>query len=274
MIWSPLQWSRPAWDILFIIDFVFSAILFVPQILAWVYARKEGLQGRALASWLVFCLGALAAAGLGKRAQAPYSTEAVIAALVILTAVFLLPAIRKWGVRLRPATWNRTGFVAALAYIAFAAYLHHAALRRVDDFVAQLHLDARSSGALPFPPSIWHWDGLVLTPHGVYETRLDLSQMSTPNVAEALANFSYRFYPDAQPNHYIDAALRLREVQAVLWFARFPVTRFRQEGNDAVVEISDLRFARTQPDHPAPFTYRVRFDAKGNVISQGWSRPR
>src|SRR6202790_5049656 len=26
MIWSPLQWSRPAWDLIFIIDFTFSAL--------------------------------------------------------------------------------------------------------------------------------------------------------------------------------------------------------------------------------------------------------
>ena len=25
MIWSPLEWSRPAWDILFIVDFTFTA---------------------------------------------------------------------------------------------------------------------------------------------------------------------------------------------------------------------------------------------------------
>src|SRR6201984_39811 len=39
MIWSPLKWSRPAWDILFIIDFTFTAILLAPQILAWVYTE-------------------------------------------------------------------------------------------------------------------------------------------------------------------------------------------------------------------------------------------
>src|SRR6202140_141509 len=37
MIWSPLEWSRPAWDILFIVDFTFAAILLIPQLLAWVY---------------------------------------------------------------------------------------------------------------------------------------------------------------------------------------------------------------------------------------------
>jgi hypothetical protein len=85
---------------------------------------------------------------------------------------------------------------------------------------------------------------------------------------------SYRYYPDAAPNPYIEAAKRLPEVQTVLWFARFPVTRFHKEGTDAIVEISDLRFPQMRPDRPATFTYRVRFDANGNVISQGWVRPK
>jgi membrane-bound metal-dependent hydrolase YbcI (DUF457 family) len=271
MIWSPLKWSRPAWDILFIIDFVFTAILLVPQILAWAYGRREGLQVRALGSWFVFCLGTLVAAGVAKGVRAPYSTQAVIAALVVLTAVSLLPALRGWGLRLNLAAWNRVGLVAALAYIGFAVYLHNAALARVGQFAEQLHLDARSRGALPFPPSPWHWDGLVLTPRGVYETRLDLSGTSNKNDP---AGLNYSFYPDAPPNRYIDAARRLREVQAVLWFSRFPVTRFHQEGADAVVEIADLRFVQVRPDRPAAFTYRVRFDQNGNVVSQGWATPR
>src|SRR6202790_1894473 len=59
MIWSPLRWSRPAWDLIFIIDFTLTAILLVPQIVAWVYAKEDGLQRRALASWIVFAVATL-----------------------------------------------------------------------------------------------------------------------------------------------------------------------------------------------------------------------
>src|SRR6266700_4132594 len=48
MIWSPLQWSRPAWDLIFIVDFTLTAILLVPQLLAWVYAHPEKVQRRAI----------------------------------------------------------------------------------------------------------------------------------------------------------------------------------------------------------------------------------
>ena len=90
---------------------------------------------------------------------------------------------------------------------------------------------------------------------------------------DANLSLNYRFYPDAPENSFIDAAKRLPEVQKVLWFSRFPVTRFRKEGNQAIVEISDLRFPQIRPDRPASFTYSVRFDADGNVLSQGWVRP-
>src|SRR5437868_14977713 len=53
MIWSPLRWSRPAWDLIFLVDFTLSTIFLAPQIVAWVYRKPEGLQRRALGGWLV-----------------------------------------------------------------------------------------------------------------------------------------------------------------------------------------------------------------------------
>ena len=278
MIWSPLNWSRPAWDLIFIIDFTLTAIFLVPQILSWVYARGEGLQKRALGAWFVFAIATLGVAGIAQAVHAPVSLRAIFLAIVILTALFLLPGIRNWGLGVQSADWNRAGVVAAIAYIALAVYFHHNALARVDKFASLLRLDVQSRGALPFPPSVLNWDGLVLTPHGVYEMRMDLS--GEPGTAQAASSvdptseLSYRFYPDAPENSYIDAAKRLPEVQKVLWFARFPVTRFRKEGDQAIVEISDLRFPQIRPDRPSSFTYQVRFDLNGNVISQGWLKPK
>jgi membrane-bound metal-dependent hydrolase YbcI (DUF457 family) len=279
MVWSPVKWSRPAWDLIFIIDFTLSAILLVPQIVAWVYAKGEGLQRRALGSWLVFAAGAFGVAAIGMSVGAPISMRALLAAVVILAAVFLLPTVRQWGLHVRLASWNLAGLLFALGYLGAAAYAHHAALQRVDKFSSSLHLEVQSQGALPFPPSLWHWDGLVLTPHGVYELRTNLSEESSEVQAasaspERDSSLSYRFYPDAPPNPYIDAAKRLPEVQTVLWFARFPVTRFHKEGAEAVVEISDLRFPQMRPDRPASFTYRVRLAADQTVLSQGWVRPK
>jgi membrane-bound metal-dependent hydrolase YbcI (DUF457 family) len=279
MVWSPLNWSRPAWDLIFIIDFTLTAIFLVPQIVAWVYTKAERLQRRALGSWIVFAVAAVGVAAIGMSVGAPISPRAIFAAIVILAAVFFLPGIRRWGLRVRLTSWNLAGLLMALGYIGAAAVAHHAALERVDKFSSSMRLDVQSQGALPFPPSLWHWDGLVLTPHGVYELRMDLGGESTDvqaavNPDDADSSLTYRFYPDAAPNPYIEAAKGLPEVQTVLWFARFPVTRFHKEGTDAVVEISDLRFPQMRPDRPSSFTYRVRLAADLTVLSQGWVRPR
>src|SRR5437762_5256854 len=77
MIWSPLKWSRPAWDLLFIVDFTFTAILLVPQLLAWVYAHPEKVQRRAVGMWLVFLLAPFLIAKIGERAGAPISGRVV-----------------------------------------------------------------------------------------------------------------------------------------------------------------------------------------------------
>lgn len=279
MIWSPVRWSRPAWDLIFIIDFTLTAIFLVPQIVAWVYAQERGLQRRALASWIVFAAATVVVAFIALSVSAPISMRAILAVVVLLAAVFLLPAIRHWGLRVRLATWNLAGLLLAFGYIGAAAYAHHVALARVDNFSSTLRLDVQSRGALPFPPSLWHWDGLVLTPRGVYELRMNLGGESaevqaTGAIAPADTSLTYRFYPDAAPNPYIEAAKRLPEVQTVLWFARFPVIRFHKEGADAIVEISDLRFPQLRPDRPSSFTYRVRFATDQTVLSQGWVKPK
>jgi membrane-bound metal-dependent hydrolase YbcI (DUF457 family) len=277
MIWSPLRWSRPAWDLIFIVDFTFTAILLVPQILPWVYQKPEGLRNRALGSWFIFFLGTLVVAGIARAVGAPLSVEAVLFAIVILAAVFLLPSLRGFGLRVRRASWNFAGVVLALCYLAAAFFAHQAAFARVQKFAASEHLDVQAIGALPLPPSLWHWDGLVRAPRGVYELRIDFGDPVGENglpAGTAVRAFpiEYRFYPDAPANSYIEAAKRLPEVQTVLWFARFPVMRFHKEGGDAVVEISDLRFPHVQPDRPSAFTYRVLFSATGAVLSQGWDK--
>jgi membrane-bound metal-dependent hydrolase YbcI (DUF457 family) len=268
MIWSPLAWSRPAWDLVFIVDFTLTAIFLVPQLLAWVYAHPEKMRRRALGMWLVFMPAPFLIARIGEAAGASISGAVVLSALVIFSAIFLLPALRGWGLKIRPDRWNRAGLAGAMVYLGLTVFAHHAALARIQKFAQLDQLQVESIGALPLPPSLWHWDGLVRTERGVYELRMDLSDKRV-NDGELLT-LEHRYFPDAPPNSYIEAARRLPEVQKVLWFARFPVTRFHKEGEEAVVEISDLRFARSRPGRPASFTYRVQFTADGNVVSKGW----
>src|ERR1700751_1965669 len=280
MIWSPLKWSRPAWDLIFIVDFTFTGLLLIPQFLAWVYSDAKLARLRSLLVWLVFVLLTFSVAALARIVGAPISLTAVGVIIMILSLLILLPAMRGWGTRIRFATWNRAGFFAACCYLLLAVVAHRRAFERTQKFAAFQGVQVEAIGALPLPPSLLSWDGLIRTPRGVYELRTDLSQPSgIPDGADPAgadpagapqASFTYKYFPDAPMNNFIQHARALTEVQKVLWFDRFPVTRFHKEGTDAVVEILELRFPPMRPDRPASFTYRVRFDADGKVISQGW----
>jgi multidrug transporter EmrE-like cation transporter len=225
--------------------------------------------------FLVFLPTPLLVARIAQIVGAPVSVSALAVTIALLAILFLLPAIRRTGLKVSYATWNRAGLAAAALYMLAALYAHSVALARLREFAAFKHIEAQSLGALPFPPSIWHWDGLIRMSRGVYEMRMDLSEK--PSLSEApssdprgLPPIEYHFYPDAFPNSCIEQARQLPAVQKVLWFSRFPVTRFHKEGDDGVVEISDLRFAPIRPGRPAAFTYRVRFGPDGSVLSEGW----
>lgn len=272
MIWSPLRWSRPSWDMIFIVDLALAAILLVPQWIAWAYADSERSRRRTLALCAVFLALWLVLYLLLQNVGAPISSHTAVAIVLLLAAVFLLPGIRGWGFRVSAATWSRAGLLVTCAYMTAAFLAHRSALDRVRQFAAFEHLEPEALGALPLPPSLWRWDGLIRTERGVYELRMDLAE-KWPIGGKASANdaIEYRYFPDARTNAYIEEARRLPEVQKVLWFSRFPLTRFRQLGNQAVVEFSDLRFPQ-RPGRPPSFTYRVTFGPSGQVLSQGWLR--
>ena len=270
MIWSPVNWARPAWDVLFIVDLTFTAILLIPQLLAWISEDPEGVRRRALTMALVFIPAPFLVSRFAQIVGAPISRDATIFATILMAALFLSPVLFGWGGEISYASWNRAGMALSILYLLAATFAHHVALRRVEDFAKRENIEVNSIGALPLPPSLLHWDGLVRAPRGVYELRMDLaedllrSDHANPEVLQ------HKYYPDALPNPFIDEALALPEVQKVMWFARFPVTRFHKEGSEAIVEISDLRFPETRRDRVASFTYRVRFSADGAVLSQGW----
>jgi membrane-bound metal-dependent hydrolase YbcI (DUF457 family) len=275
MIWSPYQWSRPAWDILFIIDFSFTAILLIPQLLAWAYEDPEQSRRRALIMWLVFTPAPFVISRIAELIGAPISNNAIVLAMVLFAALFLLPAARGWGHRLHFVTWNRAGLALAIAYLAGAAWLHHQALERIQKIAAGENIEAQSIAALPFPPSLWHWDGLVRAPRGVYEVRMDLGDSLLSSFAgsgDPTSNSAmvHTYYPDAPTNAFLEKARTLPEVQEFFWFARFPVSRFHKEGSEAVVEFLDVRFPQIRRDRPPSFEYRVRFSTDGAVLSQGW----
>jgi membrane-bound metal-dependent hydrolase YbcI (DUF457 family) len=281
MLWSPLQYSRPAWDCLFILDLTLTSIALVPQLAAWCYREPEKLGRRGFAVCAALTAGAFGAYGLAATAGYPFPLFVVGVVSAVFVVVLFLPAIQRFGFGWRRASWCRVGLALLCVYLAFAGILHRKALADVDNFVAAHHLPGDDRAALPLPPTLNHWSGLISTPEGVWRTTFH----EPGGVVERT-----QFYSDAQSDPFVAEAKKLRDVQVYLWFARFPIWRVQKEAGQTIVEISDVRFFRgEEPDasvqssqtaqfagfrtNSSGFRFQVVFDNEGQVVSHGPKRP-
>lgn len=265
MVWWPLVRTRVAWDLIFIIDLMFTGLFLLPQFVSSLYREQHGFSRRALRTWLAFSFCAALSGWLLTLESFPPATWAMLAVIVAVAILVLAPAIGGWGFRVQHKNWNRAGVLAGAAYLGLAVMAQHTALSRVQQFAAQQKIIVQNIGALPLPPSPANWDGLIRTAHGVYELRLSLWQHFTPASDDPL---EYNYFPDTPRNEMLATALKLPEVQTYLWFARFPVFRWHKDGTTTVLEFADLRFFQRR--NRSSFTYVVTFDANGRIVESNW----
>jgi hypothetical protein len=281
MIWSPLQYSRPAWDWVFILDLTLTSIALVPQLATWCYREPSKFGRRGAAVWAALTVGAFGAYVLAATAGYPFPLFVVGVVSAVFVVVLFLPAIQRFGFGWRRAGWCRVGLALLCVYLAFAGTLHRKALADVDNFAAAHHLSGENRAALPLPPTLTHWSGLISTPEGVWRTTFHEPGGGVERT---------QFYSDAQSDPFVAEAKKLRDVQVYLWFARFPIWQVQKQAGQTIVEISDVRFFRgEEPDvniqtlRPAQlagfrtnssgFRFEVVFDNQGQVVSSGPQRP-
>ena len=257
---NPFSKDRVAWDLLFIIDFVFTALILAPQLAAWVHQRREAAKARAATMWGLLTVLTFAAWALARTAEFPFSLRAVIIASTIFAALFFLPIWHGLGTRISRAQWCRAAFYISCVYIVACGFAHHAAISRVRAFASGHHIATEKIGALPLPPSLLDWNGLILTSGGVYQSIFSLRDSGAPE---------FEFWPDSPANRYTQEAPKLEPVRAYLWYARFPVMNFAVADGKYLVWYADLRFF-TGPGHAMPFTFYVSVDSEGKMLDYGW----
>lgn len=264
---NPFSRDRVAWDLLFIIDFVFTALLLVPQLAAWVHDQREGALARASLTWIWLMAAALAVWALARNAGFPFSWFAILVAAAVFAAVFFLPLAKSSGAHLSRAQWCRIGFVLSCAYIVACGIAHHAAMVRVRAFAVNRQIAAKKIGAIPLPISFLDWNGLILTDLGVYQSQFSLRSPAPPQ---------FTFFANSPQNRFTQEAARLEPVRTFLWFARFPVMHFSSVGDRDLVEYRDLRFFSgvIHDREPMPFTFGVIFDSEGKMLKYGWIEAR
>ncbi len=267
-MWYPISSTRVAWDWLFIVDFSFTAILLIPQIIPWVYSRGPDAardsarsRSRALRMWAVFTASTLAIWFLLRVAAYPFRLWTAVLLIAVLAVLFFAPAIGHWGFRVRRARWCQAGVVAMVAYILACALAHHAAMDRVKAFAQAKQVAVDRVAALPIPPSFWDWGEAIRTPDGLYEAQLDLRRNDPP---------AFWWVPDSPPDSFIARAWTLPSVQLYWRFARFPVIRSFEQNGHHIVDFGENRFSDGRRQSPQPFTWEVVFDNSGDVLDQGW----
>lgn len=265
-MWFPISRQRVAWDWVFIIDFVFTSLLVVPQVVAWIYhdtqRSREKSRARALGMWALFTLGSGVAWIVAYDVGVPFHLWIVALASAVFAGVFFLPGRGGWGFRVSRAAWCQAGVYATVAYVFACGVAHHVAMQRAVAFAAENHLEVDRMGALPIPPSILDWGDAIRTPDGVYQSQFDFRQAQpTP----------FQFTADSPADSFTRSALQLPEVQLYWTFARFPVIRSYARDGQHFVEFSEDRFVNGRRGARSPFTYLVVFDSDGNLVEQGFA---
>jgi membrane-bound metal-dependent hydrolase YbcI (DUF457 family) len=262
-MWSPISQKRIAWDLMFIIDFVLSACVLLPQVVAWVYGESDKTiaRSRATRMWMLFSLSAIVVWAVALGAGYPFHIWVVAVASAALAALFILPGIGGWGFHVKRSSWCKTGTYATVAYVCVCAIAHHSAMRRVENFAKENHIDAVRMGALPIPPSFLDWGDVIRTDNGVYQSRFDLRSADKP---------SFYFVADSPANSFIERAIELPEVKLYWQFARFPTIQASDAGGYHIVDFSEHRFTNGSRQSPQPFSFRVVFDGAGTLIEEGW----
>jgi membrane-bound metal-dependent hydrolase YbcI (DUF457 family) len=268
MVWSPINYSRVAWDVIFIVDLTFTSLALMPQLAAWAFRPLKNSWKRAVPLWAGLSAAGFALGPIVRPLDIPFPTGASFVIAGALGCYFLLPLRRGSGSRAGRVKWCRIGVVLSAAYLSFAAAMHHSAFQHVSEFATQAHLNVQNVAAIPLPPTPARWAGLIQTSEGIY--RIQFAQLGDEP-------FHIQFFPQPPANQYIASARGLSEVQTFLWFARFPLFKFYERDGKPVVEISDLRFygerrpATLHGDVPpqATFTYEVVFSPDGKILSHG-----
>jgi len=259
-VFYPFNRDRIVWDLLFIVDFAFTAILILPQATAWVYGEPRGAVRRGVLVWAVLtAFTALVISYLSPFLGAAFNWPWLGLLSALLVGLLVLPAIGGWGFRHERAAFCRVGLAVLAIYLGVCTIAHFQALRQVEHVATEKKLAAQSVEAVPQPLSPFRWSGLVLTSAGVYQAWLNLLDSRPPE---------FQFFPTAE-NGFVSRAQALPQVQTYLWFARFPVARYRTELGHHIVEYGDLRFRRPQDRNPG-FLFRIVFNARGEMLSCGF----
>jgi len=259
---------------------------------AWVFVRLSGIK-RFWSFFLIFVVEILAhtfmdlITSYGTMILSPLSKSRfsldwvfIIDPYFSLTLLFSIIAVFIW--KKKATVIARISLILVALYISLCAYNHSWALNLTKRYCAEKAIGARKVASLPQPLSPFFWGNYILTEKRVYAGFVNLIG-DRKTVKRSDGDFLSRLFSRYQPirliqyrtwdrlddSLWVKRALKLEGVQTFLWFARFPIARYKGviDGKNRV-EFFDLRFGLLA--RRRPFLYGVDFDQEGNVVFQGF----
>lgn len=224
---------------------LFTLALFV-LLATWTYANRDtALRRGILSAVLLSCLSwwlfsewptqAFSfAATVEEATEQPLRTVYPLVLGGALLALFVAFARKDWGFRQNRAVFGRIGIGALSIYIVFCMTAQAIVLSRTEKFTRERGVVVlrRAASRMGYSSLVGplRWTGLVLAPEGVYVAQVNLFSTSSPTVA---------FFPSTPENPFVTRSRSIREVQRFMEAARFPVTRYRAENGQHIVEYQE-----------------------------------
>lgn len=235
MIFSPFLEHRYAWDLVFIVDLIFSGIIFFPFLSSFFWKRE--------ARWI--CRGSVIGLTL----------YALFCGIQHDKAIDLAETFAR---NLNEKVLRVASLPQPLSPFRWANYVE------TNDKVYQGFVDLRGKG-IPKP------FGRVTEP--LRKASLFRRWREMDSLFQPPERIQYRSWQKFNGSPWVKLASDAEGVRLYYWFARFPVVKSVSSRDGwHRVEFMDLRFFL--PDIRMPFVYYVEFDDLGKIRSEGFSEDR
>jgi len=233
-------------DFLGYVDWTLFTVALSVLLAAWTYANRDAAMRRAILSavllsalswWLFAEWPSLAFSFAATTEEATEEPIRTVYPLVLggMLLGFLVAFARKgWGFRQNRAQFGRIGVVALSMYLALCLTAQGFALGLIKQFSREggILVWRRAASRMGYTSLVGplRWTGLVLAPEGVYLAQI--MPLGAPRP-------TFTLFPSSIDNPFVARTRSIPAVRGFLSAARFPVTRYRLEKGQHIIEYQD-----------------------------------
>ena len=233
-------------DFLGYADWTLFTVALSVLLAAWTYAKRDAAMRRgilsavllsALSWWLYAEWPSLAfsfASTVAEATEAPLPTVYPLVLGGVLLAVLVSFARKDWGFRQNRAVFGRIGVATLSMYLVLCLTAQGFALVLTKQFTRErgILVSRRAASRMGYASLVapLRWTGLVLAPEGVYLAQIMPFGAPSP---------TFTLFPSSTDNPLVARTRSIPEVRRFLSAARFPVTRYRVEKGQHIIEFQE-----------------------------------